>query len=168
MDDADPENAPSTGLVLTPTVALVITVGLSVFLFLIFDVIGLVNGGGIFSVLAAFRAAGDHAAVINVDNGGLRTSFVLLCAAVVITPGAILRANLSKRLVGFAVFVPIIAGGFVLDVVYDEKIMGHFLGAHGYVRCENGDFRVGNGRDKVWFNNYVLSQANCPPTRRRS
>ncbi|HSI17516.1 MAG TPA: hypothetical protein VK980_07095, partial [Sphingomonas sp.] len=150
-DDADPGNAPSTGLVLTPKVAFVVAVCLSALFFLLDDVLGLINGGGLFSVRSAFHAASEHAAVVNVDSAGLRTLFVLLCTIVVIAPASVLRANVSRRLVGFAVFVPIIAGGFVVDIIYDEGIVGHFLEARGYVRCENGDFHVGNGKSRVWF-----------------
>ncbi len=168
MDKVASEHTSSDGLILTPKVALIIAVGITAFFFLLDDLLGLIEGGGIFSVRSALRAASDGAAVINVDSAGLRTIFVLLCSIAVIVPGAHLRANLTKRLVSLAVLAPIIAGGFIFDSIFDERIVGNLITSRGYIRCENGDFHVGNGKSRVWFDNYVRNQTSCPPIPRRS
>lgn len=168
MGKVDTDHTSSDGLILTPKVALLVAVGITALFFLLDDLLGLIEGGGIFSVRSALKAASEGTAVINVDSAGLRTLFVLLCSIAVIVPSTLLRANLTKRLVSFTVLVPIIAGGFILDEFFDERIVGNLIASHGYTRCENADFHVGNGKSRVWFDNYVVSNANCPPTARRS
>lgn len=168
MGEVDADHISSDGLILTPKVALFVAVGIPAFSFLLDDLLGLIEGGGIFSVGSALGAASEGVAVIDVDSAGLRTIFMLLCSIAVIVPSTILRANLTKRLVSLAVVVPIIAGGFIFDSIFDERIVGNLIASHGYTRCENGDFHVGNGKSRVWFDNYVLSQTSCPPTPRRS
>lgn len=168
MSEAVSDNTHSEGSVLTPKAALIFVSFIAAFFFLLDDVLGLIEGGGLFSVRWALHAADERTAVINVDGAGLRTLFVLLCSIIVIIPATALRANLSRSLVSFVVIMSVIGGGFVLDSIYDERIVGHFLALHGYERCENGDFHVGNGKSRVWFDDYVLSHTSCPSTPRRS
>jgi len=167
MSEADTDSS-SDGLILTPKVGFIVALCISGAFFLLDDLLGLIEGGGLISTWSALRAAGEGAAVINVDGAGLRTVFILLCSILVMVPSTALRANLTNRVVAFAVFVPIIAGGFICDGFFDESILGHLVTARGYHRCENGDFHVGNGKSRVWFDNYVLSQASCPFTHRRT
>lgn len=167
MHDTEEEGG-AGAIIVTPKVALAYAVGISLFFFLLDDLIGWAEGGGIFSVGAALNAAGRGAATIDVDRAGLRTFFVMLCTVIVMVAGAILRVNLKKRLVSFAMFTLIIGGGFVLDVIYDDGIVGHMLADRGYSRCPNSDFSVGSGKGKVWFEYYVLRRAQCPATPRRS
>lgn len=165
MDNGDTGNEPSDALILTPKVALGAAAGIAALFFLLDDLTMLSNGGGLLSVRSALRAADAGAAVINVDGSGLRTLFVFLCAIAVIIPGTALRMNLDKRLTSFVCMASIVGGGFIFDGIYDERIVGHLITSHGYSRCENGDFHVGTGKGKVWFDNYVLNQASCPSKR---
>jgi len=167
MSEANAESS-SSGLFLTPKVALVVAFSIPSFFFLLDDLLGLIEGGGIISTWHALQAARQGAPVINVDSAGLRTIFVLLSSIVVIVPSTALRANLANKLVAFAVLIPIIAGGFISDGAFDQSIVEHLVAAHGYRRCKSGDFHKGNGKSRVWFDNYVLSQSNCRSTFRRS
>lgn len=166
MSEADTDST-SDGLILTPKVALVFALCITSFFFLLDDLLGLIEGGGLFSTWSALRAADKGVPVISVDSAGLRTIFVLLCSILVIVPSAALRTNLTNRLVAFAVLMPIIAGGFISDAIFDESIVEHLIATQGYRRCENGDFHRGNGKSRVWFHNYVLTQTSCPITARR-
>ena len=164
MGNGDTDSGPSEGLILTPKVALAVAVGIPALFFLLDDLLGRFNGGGLFSVRSALRAANDGAAVINVNSAGLRTIFMLLCSIAVVVPGTALRVNLTKRLTSFVVLTSIIGGGFICDGIFDERIVGHLITSHGYRRCENGDFHLGAGKSTVWFHNYVLNQPSCPST----
>lgn len=167
MTEADTENT-RNDFIMTPKVALAVGLGIPAFFFLLDDLLGLINGGGLFSTWSALQAASGGVTQINVDHAGMRTLFVLLCSISVIWPSAALRANLTSRLATLAVITPIIAGGFVFDALFDESIVGRLVAIHGYSRCENGDFQVGHGKGEVWFNNYVLDQTSCPLYRRWS
>ena len=153
-------------LVLTPKrAALYIVVITALFIF-IDDLLGLLNGGGIFSVWEAMRSTGAGAAAVAVDGAGLRTLFIALASVFVLLPLAFVRADLANKFVSGGMVLVIVGGGFILDGIFDERLVGGTIVARGYIRCEKGDFHVGNGKGRVWFDDYVAHAANCPPVSR--
>jgi len=157
------ETTSSSLVTVTPKVAMTYAAALTGAMFFLDDLLGLINGGGLFSVVSSLRAAGNHAGEIGVDSAGLRTLFALLCSVLVFVPLTVFRFTASSKALAWIAVLSILGGTFILDGVYDESIVGHLLGSHGYSRCENGDYHVGTGKGRVWFDDYVPNRASCPP-----
>lgn len=126
------------------------------------DLVGWIEGGGIFSILSAIRAVHQGARVIDVDSAGLRSLFLAGCSLVVTGIAIQLNADFAKRLTQFAIMMPIVGGGFLLDAVYDETLVQNYMNDHGYSRCAARDHVEGHGKGRVWFDNYVRGGADCP------
>jgi len=136
-----------------------------IFFFFIQDILGNINGGGIFSIKSALQAANSKAEMIDVDGAGLRTVFLDSAIIIVIGACALFNVNLKSRWLSTIIMLVMVGAGFVIDAYYDEPIMTYLLAAHGYTRCENRDHDYGNGKSKIWFNNYVLHAGDCPAKR---
>lgn len=130
--------------------------------FMLDDIIGLLSGGGIFSVTSALDAARNGHPLIDVDDAGLRTLFVALCGLSVTAIGLQLNIDVKKRLTSLLFMVAIIGGGFVLDGLYGDKIVAHFMAGYGYSRCEARDHSEGTGKSRVAFDDYVRDGRDCP------
>jgi hypothetical protein len=131
-------------------------------MFVFNDLFGLINGGGIFSVVTAYRAVGTKLGIVDVDGAGLRTLFAVASSLVVVIVGWWVNVDLEKRIPQLLVFLAIAGGAFVLDGIYDESLVTGFMTEHGYRRCENLDHDVGSGKGRVWFHNYALKVVDCP------
>ena len=136
-----------------------------VFFFFIQDILGNINGGGIFSIKAALHAANSKSEMIDVDGAGLRTLFLDAAILVVISACVFFNTPLKGRWLSTVIMLVMVGAGFVTDAYFDEPIMTSLLGSHGYTRCENRDHEVGNRKSRVWFHNYVLRVVDCPKTR---
>lgn len=133
-----------------------------VFSFLIEDVVGWINGGGIFSITSALQAANVKMLAIDIDSAGLRSPIIdMLCLAVLGTCYW-LDIDVRKRAVSLVVILAIIGGAFILDGIYGESIITSLMASHGYTRCPDLDHHVGNGKSKVWLNRYELRAVDCP------
>ncbi len=136
-----------------------------VLFFFIKDVVGNINGGGIFSIKAALHAANYNAKMIDVDGSGLFTCFLDVSIILFFGVCALLNVSLKNRWITLLIVFVMMGGAFIADAYYDEGIVTHLLAGHGYTRCENRDHEVGNGKSRVWFHNYVLHVADCPAKR---
>ena len=143
--------------------AILIGIAIVALFFLINDIVGWVNGGGLFSIVSARHAVSARASMIDVDSAGLRTIFVTGCCLVVLGIASLTGANLDKRMPTILIMFAIFGGGFILDGIFDDGIVAHYMAAHGYGRCARRDHRVGNGKSRVWFHSYVLDPALCRP-----
>ena len=135
--------------------------------FCINDILGLINGGGIFSSISGMVAVQKGARSVDVDGAGLRILFVAACALVASTLAALLKADMDERVTGAVFILSIIGGGFVLDAIYGPSVADGYMKSRGYVRCPALDHSRGRGKGTVWFSNYVLNKADCPPARPR-
>ena len=139
-------------------------VGLAAFLifFLLDDVIGWIGGGGLFSVTSALDATRGQAPLIDIDEAGLRTLFVALCSFAVTLVALQLNSDVGKKLPQFLFMTAIVGGGFVLDVIYDERLVAHVMASYGYSRCAARDHSEGHGKGRIEFDNYVRNSNDCP------
>jgi hypothetical protein len=140
---------------------LIIGLSFSAMIFLTNDVLGLINGGGLFSDLAAYRSLTSKPTVIEVDGAGLRTVLAVVCSLAGVSLALWLRLDVQKRLVQFLLLVGIIGGAFMLDGIYDESLITALATKHGYSRCDDRDHPVGAGKGRVWFHVYVLHANEC-------
>jgi hypothetical protein len=155
-------NADADSVVSNKTVIMTCLV-IGAFFFFLNDLIGLINGGGIFSATAAIRAAHFHASSVDVDQASLRTLFLLFCAFSTTMVCKWFQLKTEKRWTQFIFMLCIVGGGFALDVVYGPWVIEKYLVHRGYSRCAEQDHSVGSGKGRVWFDNYVLNHAVCPP-----
>lgn len=133
--------------------------------FFVNDVVGYIAGGGIFSIISALDASTKRTAIIDVDGAGLRTVFMTPVIIIVMVTCAYFRVDTKNRALSVVTMLTMIGVGFVLDGAYDECVVEHVLEARGYTRCENRDHDFGNGKSKVWFDDYVLRRTDCPARR---
>lgn len=130
-------------------------------LFIFFDLVNWIDGGGILSIASAYKASQTRAAVIDADGAGLRIAFIIACVIPTVILFQAMRWDLTNRWLSFLFMVLTIGGGFVLDAVYDEGIVESYLISHGYSRCAARDHVVGSGKSRVWFKDYVLAAVDC-------
>lgn len=135
--------------------------GIGALFFILNDLLGLLNGGGIFSFTSAIRATRAHAPSVDVDGASLRTVFIFGCTFASTMAAALLKADFDKRLTQFLFLAPLIGGGFTLDALYGPEIIQTFMTHRGYSRCTAQDHTVGSGKGRVWFDNYVLNPTQC-------
>jgi len=142
----------------------VLFVALAAFLifFLLDDIIGWIGGGGLFSVTSALDATRGQPPLIDVDEAGLRTLFVALCGLAASLVAVQLNSDLGQKLPQFLFMIAIVGGGFVLDAVYDERIVTRVMAGYGYSRCAARDHSEGHGKSRIGFNNYVRNGNDCP------
>lgn len=153
-------HAPTSNLVSSRTV-IVTCLGIGTLFFIINDLLGLINGGGLFSAMAAIRAAHSHKSSLDVDGASLRTLFVVICAFLTTTSCMRLRLDINKRWTQLIFIICIIGGGFVSDAVFGPRMIESYLGRNGYRRCSVQDHTAGSGKGRVWFDNYVFKDAKC-------
>ncbi|MEO7365010.1 MAG: hypothetical protein ABIW03_01665 [Sphingomicrobium sp.] len=72
-----------------------------------------------------------------------------------------IRFDMSKCGKALLPIFAIIGGGFFLSAAYGESIITRYMTAHGYSRCEEGDWAQGNGKSRVWFADYVRQDVEC-------
>lgn len=133
----------------------------AIVVFIFFDLLDWIQGGGLLSIALAFKASQRRAAVIDVDSAGLRLAFIIAC---VIATGMLfwaMRWGGEERGRSALLMFVSIGAGFVLDAIYDERVMESYLSSHGYSRCPTRDHVVGSGKSHVWFDNYVLKTSDC-------
>ena len=133
------------------------SLGMGALLFVFNDLLGLINGGGLFSAAAAVKAAHSGMLWIHVDQASLRTPIVISCALITTTICMLLRLHLENRWVQLFFTLCIVGGGFLIDAVYGSSIIEAHLRNSGYVRCGAQDHAVGNGKGRVWLHSYVQS-----------
>lgn len=133
------------------------------FFFFLNDLIGLINGGGIFSATSAIRAAHVHVLSLDIDRASLRTIFVTICAFSTTMICKWLQLDIHKRWPQLFFMLSIIGGGFILDAVCGPWVIENYLNRSGYSRCAEQDHSVGSGKGRVWLDNYVLDHTACPP-----
>jgi hypothetical protein len=131
------------------------------FFFFLNDVIGLINGGGIFSATSAIKAAHAHVLSLDVDRASLRTLFLVFCAFSTTMICKWLRLDIDKRWTQLIFMLCIVGGGFILDAVYGPWMIENYLIRSGYSRCAEQDHSVGSGKGRVWLDNYVLDHTVC-------
>ena len=136
--------------------------GMVVFSFVINDVVHSVNNGGIFSVLSGVKSMQARAARVDIDFAGLRIVFVALCYLITTGIGILFRIVLNRKTVYFFVFSGLM-GGVLFDTLAGAGLIAIAASRQGYVRCATRDHMSGVGKGKVWLNDYVLRQSDCPP-----
>ena len=136
-------------------------------LFFVGDVLGLINGGGVFSVIASYRAVTHEAAFVDVDGAGLRTLFVVALSALISALVAALNIDLDDRVPQLVFVLALVGGAFFADAIWDEAVVTRFMATHGYYRCLTRDHEVGRGKGSVWFHNYAFGSAGCSRGARR-
>ena len=136
--------------------------------FLAQDVLGLLEHGGLWSVAAALRAAGDQVPDIDVDSTALRSAITLATCLTLALVFGWLKVDIRRRWPAVVVLVAMIGGSLAVDAVFDEPIVEQLMTARGYDRCPSGDHAVGSGRSKVWFDRFVSARLACraPPSER--
>lgn len=146
-------------------VALLVGIALVILFAFFQDVVGNATGGGLLSIMSALDASNAKAPLIDVDGAGLRTIFMTAVIVVMIGASIYFNVDFKNRGITTVILLVTIGAGFVTDACCDESIMTHVLAQRGYARCENRDHAFGNGKSRVWFNDYVLHAADCPASR---
>jgi hypothetical protein len=144
--------------------ALLLTTGVLLALFFLLDVlIWFAEQGGIFSVVSAVVSVRSKPAVIDVDENGLLLIFLII--VLIVSYGFCrlcnLQVGLSRRGADTLFMLVVIGSAFVLDGVYGESIITHYMAVHGYSRCTARDWAQGNGKSRVWFADYVRRDVAC-------
>jgi hypothetical protein len=142
-------------------VAIVVGVG-AVGIFVLLEMLGWFERGGVFSIAVALRAVNAHAPSIDIDGAALRFPMLIAMSCLGAGVCAWSGVDISKRAVYYPVAFFIVIGGYALNGIYGHQITGQFMTTHGYSRCPAGDHDVGRGKGRVWFENYVLATARCP------
>jgi len=135
--------------------------GMVVFSFIINDVVHSINNGGIFSFVSGVQSMQARAARVDIDFASLRIVFVVLCYLITTGIGILFRIVLNKKTVYFFVFSGL-AGAVLLDNLAGARLIAIAASRHGYTRCITRDHMIGVGKGKVWLNDYVLRQSDCP------
>jgi hypothetical protein len=132
---------------------------------LIFDILFWSERGGILSIWPAVAAVHSQVASIEVDKACLRVP--IMAAICVVFCGACVpfSGRMQSRNAGIIVLVAVIGPGFVLDAVFGPRIIEQFMEGHEYSRCPAHDVVVGNGKGRVWFNDYASSSGSCTSLR---
>ncbi len=125
-----------------------------------------INHGGIVSIFQSLSAARAHAPVIDVDENALR--FPIVCAALVCgtVVFSLIKLNINNKWLEYLAIIIMLGGGFVVDGVYGNRIIDHFISSYGYSRCPSGDHSIGTGRTEADFNHYIQAGADCPASSR--
>ena len=129
---------------------------------LLFDGLGAINGGGLFSTMAALHRADAKVPMVDIDSAGLRTLVIGAVCTVVLSICAYFKVDFGDRFKSGAIMLVIVGAGFLGDAIYDARVVDKFMVSKGYIRCESRDHHVGNGKSQVWFHDYVLDAKNCP------
>jgi hypothetical protein len=135
-------------------------VGAAVFL----DVVALINRGGAFSIAMAVQAANAQAPSVGIDSRGLLSLGFALSALAIIPFFVLVKAEVENRLHLLLCLGITFALGALISGALNQSAVPEYMSAHGYNRCAAGDYAIGNGKGRVWFDNYVLSPADCRPT----
>jgi TonB family protein len=130
-------------------------------MFIFYDLLNGIEGGGILSIASAYKASQIRAAVVDTDGAGLRIAFIIACVIPTVILFQAMQWDIKNRWRSLLFMALTIGGGFVLDAVYDESIVGSYLISHGYSRCAARDHVVGSGKGRVWFHDYVLAAIDC-------
>jgi hypothetical protein len=119
--------------------------------------------GGVFSVLSALLSVPSKPPVLDIDKDGLLfpTVVIVWLTGVGLSRLFAIRFDMSKRGKAFLPILAIIGSGFFLNAAYGESIITRYMTAHGYNRCEDGDWEQGNGKSRVWFADYVRQDIEC-------
>ncbi len=141
--------------------ALFICLGLGTLFFTLHDLMGLINGGGLFSAVSAIRAAEARVPSVDVDGASLRTPLIVFCALLTTMICVILRLRLAKNSTQLILLLGVLGGGLSIDAVYGPLMIENYLARSGYRRCDVRDRAIGVGRGRVWFDNYVLRNSEC-------
>lgn len=143
------------------TVIVLIIIAACVMIF--FDIItGLFSHGGLFSFFSALGAIQRRVASIEVDGRSFQTPTVVAISLLCIAACAPIKEIwLSKKVATIVVMLVIIVGGMILDATVGRFLVSRFMAAHGYSRCPAGDIVVGNGKSRIWFDDYVAPHVAC-------
>ena len=144
----------------------VMTLALSALgLMLIFDMLLWFERGGVLSIWPALAAVHSQVASIEVDQACLRVPIMAAICVVFCGTCAPFSGRIPSRAAGLIVLVGVIGTGFVLDAIFGPRIIEQFMESHEYSRCPAHDVVVGNGKGRVWFNDYVSSPGSCTSQR---
>ncbi|WP_066826512.1 hypothetical protein [Sphingomonas mali] len=158
--DLGEQQAPDTPA-LRRRVWIIVGLVFTAIMFFLDDVVGWINGGGLFSIVAASHAIADRARLIDVDESALATIFFVVACLVVMGLCAWFDFRPERRLIQFLTVFAILGGGFVLNHVCGESLINSYMQRQGYSRCPIRDHEVGNGKSRVWFENYVRAAIDC-------
>lgn len=137
---------------------------IAVALFFLLEVLSwLTEGGGVFSVFSALLSVPSKPPVLDIDENGLLFPSIVIVwlTGVGLCRLFGIRFDMSKRVKALFPIFAILGGGFFLSAAYGESIITRYLTAHGYSRCEEGDWAQGNGKGRVWFADYVRQDVEC-------
>lgn len=112
---------------------------------------------GIFSLVPALDAVRAGVAVVTLDKHSLVFPITALLALIMLAALRLLDLGQSPRTTGAVIAICALGGGFVLDQSFAKPAITGFMAAHGYVRCQAGDYSVG----RISFDAYVLSSKPC-------
>lgn len=126
------------------------------------DIVGLIDGAGLWSLLSALRSVGAHSRIIEVDDAALRSTVTGATCVLLFAAFARLDLDIRRRWPAVLALVSMVAGSLVLDAMVDEPIVASLLAARGYRRCPAGDHVVGSGRARVWFDEFAAIPGGCP------
>lgn len=163
VDDADDHT-----LILTPKKAALTWLLFTLAAFLLNDVLGLINKGGIFPLILSLNDAQMHSHSINISDSALRIVFISISTLLTVLIAAIYKLNIYDRHISFAMIAVAMGGGYLIDGFNDQKIMDRILGSYGYTYAPSGDFKVGHGKGSVYFHHYILKSATGPTSQRES
>ena len=119
--------------------------------------------GGVFSIASALVAVSANPPVLDIDENALRFPITIALWLVVVGFSRLfgIQLEMSKRRNAWLPILIIIGGGFVVDGVFGERSITHYMSGRGYSRCEAGDWAQGNRKSRVWFADYVLRGIEC-------
>jgi hypothetical protein len=119
--------------------------------------------GGLFSIISALFAVHEKPPLLDIDENALRFPIIIAIWLMVVGFSRLFdfQLDMSKRRNAWLPILIIIGGGFVVDGVFGESIITHYMAGHGYSRCEAGDWAQGNGKSRVWFADYALRGVEC-------
>ena len=119
------------------------------------------NHGGFPSIASALFSLSAAPRSIDVDIAGVEFPIFIGLEAVALVLCWTLRLSPYNRLTIAVVMLSMAAAGYLLFESVGKPLLTDVLSRHGYVRCSAGDHHAGNGRGRVWFDNYVSTPSAC-------
>jgi len=138
-----------------------IVFGFTIGLISLLEMLGWLQGGGISSILSAAQHIQNKSQVVDVDSSSLRAPIMISLALIAWILTSALHLRMRSKWRGAVLALVIFGGGFVLDGLIEPPMTVKYMASRGYSRCPSRDHHVGNGKSRVWFDDYALSQEAC-------